>query len=272
MAAEALHEVKTRCQPIVVGLLLAHLLLGVGAAWLGTWGPWATSYVLAFGGLVCGQVVLLGIWSGLASKTWGVRIAGLVCGSFYISTVCAIGGGRTKDSLIEDSLILACLVCVTASMIGLLFMALHRYRGIAVAYSNETEVRRSAPIQFTMMQLLSVTTVISVLLGSGRVIRSLGGESLGIGVLLIAFVICGCVMACLVAWAGLGHGHISLRFATVLVIGFVVGLLPPYFLGGPWWRFLTWPGLVVATGIVAVLSLLVVRSCGYRLVRMDLTV
>jgi hypothetical protein len=151
-------------------------------------------------------------------------------------------------------------------------MALHRYRGIAIACFNETEARPSTPIQFTIKQLLCVTAVISVLLGGGRVIRSLGGQSLGIGVLLIVLVICGCVMAYLVVWAGLGHGYISLRFSTVLVIGFVVGLLPHYFFGWSGWPSLIWPGFIVVAEIVAVLSLLVVRSCGYRLVRMDLTV
>lgn len=255
-----------RCRPIIAGLLLTHLLLGIGAAWLCTRWPRTTSYEIAILGLVFGQGVLLGSWAGLANKSLGVRIAGLVCGSFYISTVVAIG----HTSTVEGRLV--CLVFVPMSTVGLLFMALSRYRGIAIAFSDETEARYSTPIQFTMKELLCVTAVISVLLGSGRVIRSLGGQSLGIGVLLIVLAICACVMAYLVVWAGLGHGHVPLRFSTVLVIGFVVGLLPHYFFGYSGWPSLVWSGFIVVAGIVAVPSLLVVRSCGYRVVRMDLTV
>ncbi len=208
---------NTSCRLAIAGLLLAHLLLGIVAAWLGSLGTWTGFYVLTFHGLVYGQVVLLGSWAGLASQTLGIRIVGLVCGSSYVTGVVAIGVNMPFRH--EEFPILACLVFITAAMISILFISIRRYRDIALTYRGEIEGHSSTPIRFTVKHLLVGTTLISLLLGCGPIIRSLGGESLGIGIRFTVLVASGCIMAWLVVWASLGQGRTLLRIPIAIALG-----------------------------------------------------
>lgn len=248
-------------------LLLAHLLLGIVAAWLGTLGPWHDFYVVAFLGLLSAQVVLVGVWAGLASHSLSIRILGLLCGTSFVTGVAAIGGNVPRRA--EDFVVLACLIFFPVAMISILFIVIRRYRHIALRRCGELQAASPLRIRFTVKRLLGITTVIALLLGCGNIIRSLGGDSLGIGVVVTCFVLCGCLMAWLFVWASLGQGNTRLRVLLVLGFGGVVGLLPPYFLGGPAFRFLIWPSLILVAGIFTMLSLLMVRSCGYRVVYAD---
>lgn len=255
---------KTLGRWAIAGLLFAHLLLGILAAWLGTLGSWAAFYEVVFAGLVCAQAVLLGSWAGLARQPLGIKATGLVCGSLYVAGVVAIG--TNMRLLTDDVAVLLGLVLTTTAFVSMLFVSWGRYREVEVVRLCTIKSYASTPLRFTVRQLLGGTALLSVLLGSGQAVRSLGGEALGIGVILATFVICGCIMAWLVVWASLGLGRPLSRIFIVLTLGCVIGLFPPLFLGGPWWRLLTWPGLVTATGTIATLSMLVVRSCGYRIV------
>lgn len=245
-------------------LLVAHVLFGITAAWLGTLGRWAAFYDIVFAAIVGAQAVLLGSWAGLSSRPLGSRVAGLACGCCFVAGVIAVATNMPLRS--GDLLILAGVVTSTAAVVGLLFVALRRYRGVEVVRLCQLDDDSAKALRFGVWHLLVGTALMSALLGCGHVIRSLGGESLGIGVLALTFIGCGCIMAMLAAWASLAAGSPLLRIPITLAIASLVGLFPPFFLGGPWWRYLTWPGLLATTGTIAMLSMLVVRYCGYRLV------
>jgi hypothetical protein len=68
-------------------------------------------------------------------------------------------------------------------------------------------------------------------------------------------------------WAVLGQGHMGQRSGILLLVSTAIGLLAHAFAGvgpSPVWF---WPLVLDLQAAIMILSLLVVRSCGYRLVR-----
>ena len=152
--------------------------------------------------------------------------------------------------------------------LGVLSGLRHGRRGLRlVRLSNGSP---SEAFQFTIRHLFVATTAVAVVLAIGRAIRT---DSIGVWqtTLVVATFTPSMIMVQLATlWAALGIGRPALRLAAVLPTAFVVGLIPPFYTLEPVRSNLgSFVGTSVAFGLQATIlaaSLLVFRSCGWRLV------
>jgi hypothetical protein len=129
---------------------------------------------------------------------------------------------------------------------------------------------------FSLSHLFLATTVVAVVLAIGRGAMSLAAANFAGNGLATMFVVAVTVPSLIIVelatvWGALGIGRPTLRLAIVLPTAFVLGLVPPFFqqtiMGSDWERFLGWSLVCGLQAIITAASLLVVRSCGWRLVR-----
>lgn len=88
----------------------------------------------------------------------------------------------------------------------------------------------------------------------------------GIVITACVFVLIALLSTFMLVWACLSQGRAAIRIPLAFVGTLAAGLIFPYYMGGPEWRYLAWPGLMLVIAAYVSGSLLVIRSCGFRLV------
>jgi hypothetical protein len=113
---------------------------------------------------------------------------------------------------------------------------------------------------------MGLTVLVSLLLALSRVFQLLGPVQ-GVAILIVLFIlILQLVLATVtLVWATLGDGRVIVRFPIMYLTVIVVGALFPYYTGSSREDLLLWTTLAAAVAAYAAASLLVVRSCGYRI-------
>lgn len=218
----------------------------------------------AFGiGVIFCQTGLLGIWSGLGTSVWWVRLLGLIAGMVCLATLLDLctGGPEPDNHLI---LALATVLVVGMSLIVRCF----RVR-ICLTPVPKTAATR---FQFSIRQLLILTFAVACLVPLGKWLGPdwLFATEPSLSLDILAGVVLGTV-GVISIWPALGTRHPILPCLIVTTIaaglGFCVAkVYPSFFDVTALWMTLT---SVEAVSLVA--SLLVVRACGYRLVRLPYT-
>jgi hypothetical protein len=136
-------------------------------------------------------------------------------------------------------------------------------------------------LQFTIRHLLMATAVVAIVLGIGQGVRAFadgqGEEGFFMAARLDLFVAilspCLIVVDLVTLWAALGIGRPTSRLAVVVPMAFVLGTIPMYYLGEKGWSSLIiWSAIMGLQAIIIAASLLVVRSCGWRLVLCPTTI
>src|SRR5678815_4336205 len=88
----------------------------------------------------------------------------------------------------------------------------------------------------------------------------------GTVIAVCVFVLIALLSTAMLVWACLSQGRPTIRIPLAFAGTMAAGLIYPYYLGGPDWRYVVWPGLMLVIAAYASASLLVIRSCGFRLV------
>jgi hypothetical protein len=111
---------------------------------------------------------------------------------------------------------------------------------------------------------------VAVVLGIGRGVRTVADRQWENILAVAIFPPCFVMVELATLWATLGIGRPISRLAVVVPIAFVVGAIPAFYLPGPTaresWRLFMWPAIVTIQATITAASLLVIRSCGWRLV------
>lgn len=255
---------------LIAALLTVH---GLSLVALGMWLP-ATQ---PFGGIVdlpllMSQVALLAMWAALGNAPDRNMIATLLLATMGL--LFGIGHAAATRILIRPDqrlwgfafFLLAPLyfalfgtLCVQALSLPWRML---RSLGIEVCDVNdETRYASEAPFQFTLGQAFTWTTIIAMLFAIGRLVTFTGLLTFGAVILLQVAVML------LAGWATLSRQDVRPRLFVLLVAALILGVLPPYYARGDMRDFGFY--IAIAVGYAAILSgsLLVFRSCGYRLVR-----
>lgn len=203
--------------------------------------------------LVLSQGSLLGIWLALGHGQWVLRCVTTFAGLLGLWSLVH----RTSAEMpAHFSVIIAAAPCCGVAAVLLLI----RVRtGIRLERLQQVSVG-SAPLHFSIRQVMAGTAIIAVTLSAGRY---LGGREVAA---LIATMLCLAGVPLAVLWGTLGHGRAAVRFPLALLVSALIGLVPPYYLGLNAYLLL-WPALSASMGIVIALSLLWLRANGYRLMR-----
>jgi hypothetical protein len=244
----------------IIGLVVAHVVGGWLLAALVAWaGPTGFSLLEAVViGVVFAQAGLLAIWCGFGLSPWWGRLLGAVAGAGYFGlllTVCARGPRAGNFVIVFSVLVLEAT--------GFLVLRCFRIR-ICRAPEQESPVRR---VQFAIRDLMLLTLAVACFVTLAKWIApSLTGLPPLFELSLLVLVLA--VVGLLSVWPVLGARQPLPASAISLVVSAGVGFCVV-------WSFLhdlegaaLWAVLTATEALLLAVSLFLVRSCGYRLVRL----
>jgi hypothetical protein len=209
-------------------------------------------------GLFFGQIGLLGIWGGLATYRRSIRLVGVAIGLAYLTA-------QYRFFCVNDweLLTLFFVFLPTVTVVGVM-LVIRRFVAKLERPATATISRPAEGTQFSIRQMMLFTLVVGCFLGIVRWlqphVRPLENPT------LFATVLLGCASIAVVAvWATLGQAPPIRRGCAVSLQGLLIG----------WISYLTasdgelwfWIVVMVVEATVLQASLLVVRQCGFRLVR-----
>ena len=259
-------------------MIAAHVVLGAGmglvALYFATWN-WPVWLAIWYVGLLCSEALLLGVWTGLSSARWWIKLLGLAAGMGWLT---GLSFAPSRTLVLPD--IVAVLTMHGTAVLGVaLCFALFRWRFAKLERrSSWAPVPVGSEVQFSLRSMIALTVVIALLLALGRIIQWVDQQISNVNPFMsfvpvaLVFALVAVIAALMLVWSCLGPGRIIVRGPTTFVGMMALSLVFPYYLGGPDWRFLIWPALFAVISAFAGGSLLVVRSCGYRLVPRHLPV
>jgi hypothetical protein len=228
------------------------------AEWIGITPAPPNLAVAVFVGVVFCQTSLLGIWAGLGRNPWWIRLPGAAAGIVYLGLLLDLCLGQPyRDNHI--------IVLLTTVLIVGVLLAVRCFR---VRICLTTMVATAVPrFQFSIRQLLILTTAVACILSLEK---WLGWQLFSVvETFLLAMI--GCLLAAvglISVWPVLGTRQPILP--STIAVGIAAGLgfgltkLSAHAAG----MTAVWITIPSVEALSLVASLLVVRSCGYRLTRL----
>jgi hypothetical protein len=236
----------------ILWLVVGHVVVGLMGACFA--GRYPTLRVAAFIGLVFSQTSLLAIWGSLGVGPWWKRLVGVVVGVGYLGFLLGVGISELTRRVALDVLLATMFVACP-------LLIVRSFR--VVVQSNSSRVGSVGRIQFTIRHLMILTFVVACLISIGKWVQPfphvgkvvwLFGNAVTfgvVGVLPVGFVLATKQPVLFgVGWVVVG------AFA-----GYCLGRMTDFDVG-------IWMTMTSVEAMVLVASLVVVRSCGYRLVRL----
>ncbi len=244
-------------------LLAAHVVLGVALGAFVRLGGYHTIPAVPvrfFVGLVFAQTSLLGIWTGFGRSPWWLRLSGFAVGAGCLGVGGCIG-------INEPDWLSFCLFAgngVIATVVLTIFRCA-RFRVTLPVVEYHTGGGR----QIGIRHLLILTAVVAAILGVGRHLKFGGFDVYPLPALISVYLVLlvfSCVLVgTLSAWAMLRERALVLRGAILLVVAATAGWGVAQIVSG---MLVFWLVVYLTQAIILIVSLLVVRSCGYRLMRL----
>lgn len=241
----------------IFGLVVVHIVVG----WMGAYIAYSANrhpklWAGALVGLMLSQASLLGIWGSLGTNPWWKRVIGVVVGIGYLVPLLGI---RIHDVSIVTFIFVVVVVVTSFVAIPLLIVRWFRM-AIRLDDSPVASVRR---VQFSIRHLLILTFVVACLTSIGTLVLPLllHDQIDDLFLIALAFGVVG-ILPVWSVWATKWPTIFSIGVVTVgACVGYCLGL------GYSGSETLTMTA-AVTEALSVVVSLLVVRSCGYRLVRL----
>ena len=209
-------------------------------------------------GLVFSQMGLLGIWGGLGTSSWWRRLLSGIAGIGYLGLLTRFGVSEPGSEVV--------LLVGTVLVAGVLLLARCFRLRIGIVGADQAAPPR---MQFSIRQLLFLTFVVACIVSLGKYLEP--NLTLGSQPAILPLVgLLAATVGLLSVWPVLGARSpafpILIMFAAATGLGAGFGrLCPPY--GKPAYFWL-WMVITFVEALSLVASLLVIRSGGYRLVRL----
>jgi len=258
-----------------IGLLVAgHVIAGLFLAWGAHFWPGPTTIglyglVVAEAGLI--PVFFLG-WYARSPNQRILRILAFWAVIAYLAVLMAISAdaktigfqGGFQGVLAIHFISLLFFVTMITVVLAVFEWRL-KIALVQIAISSTDGIR------FSIRHLLVITTGVAVLLAIGTGNRVANGGGAMLLAAIVAVLLSVCVLAIAILWATLRPGRPTTRLALVLLLAILFGTLPPYYGAGAMAEvdspFVDWPAMFGLQTLVAFASLLVARSCGWRVLR-----
>ena len=239
-------------------MIVAHVIVGWIAATLVVTAAFNFDWTTIALSIVFGQTTLVGIWAGLSKNSWWSRLLGVGVGVGYLGMLFGISLDMTTgDVAAEEVLQVAFLMGLATVTATALFLMVRFFRVRLHHVSDEMTVLTK--LQFSVRSLLVLTFVVACFVTVGKSLRPhvpdvpyldlASVTQLLVG--LVPFLVTGLVSV----WPILGTRQPILWSILLVVVAVGVG-------------YIFHPIYLMTQALVLVASLLVVRSCGYRLVRL----
>lgn len=265
---------------VAVHLALAVVPVVIGLVPRREWGLLVTHALIA---VPVSQLMLLAFWFGLGTAKPRHRLLSTSCAVAYGVWWPVAGAFLWPYSRAQPIASVLARLAVELAMgmtLALTVVALLSFGVCLLVDRIGAELRRvsdtepaPARLQYSIAQALLITLVVAVLLGlpqaAGLVRGTQPWQFLASLATTILFLLVTLVCA---TWAVLVSSRIRFRVTLVLLFSIFLGIaLPLSFdrdrLTGTWWILLSEALAVVLSMAILIASLLVVGSCGYRLIR-----
>lgn len=251
----------TRIKILIAAQFTGSLFLSV----LARSHDWPQAPVILHLAILFSNAGLLGLWAAVGQAPHRIRLPAVVAALTGLASTMFIQNryGPTWEGAMLDFLIIflpALVVFGTVS--GLQFVN----RPLTICQVGESQPVPE-DLQFTIKQMLLITTAIAVIVAVAKWLHSFEiTDGFRSDIILLAVLVpCFSIVELATFWAALGLGNPLRRLMLLLPVAGCVGVIPPLYLEGmsamDWARLL---GLQVA---ITAASLLIVRTCGWRLCR-----
>ena len=233
----------------ILWLARGHVIIGLLLAFLA--GPYPNSDVLRIVvlGIIFSHGTLTGIWVGLGLNSMGQRAVGFVgCFTYFLLFLWLIGG-TDRESILNLVVLLAMATVPLLSVRLCGFSIQHTVSSVAV----------SGRPQFSIFQLLAITTVVAMMLALAMQLRTHFPEAFS--TFCAQFIVTTVGMLQVYVFLATNRPFVAVGITAVASIALYLIC-----------RFLLVPNdtsvpiSISITPIVIALTLLIVRSFGYRLV------
>lgn len=236
-------------------------------------GPRMAYLVLAIAALAIGQSLLCAAWCALGTKPLWIRAVFSVAaiGSlwtilsgflWYNAWYASPPGDLTPYVLVYGFWFLFFPAVALYALLRMLSFWNVRLEHFADRSPPQTGLR------FSSRLLLLLTLVVAGSLALKQLWA--GPGSLLTAILVLHFhAACFVCVTLLILWAGLGIGHLWVRIPMAVVATFLIALLPAFYFAVSAEAFLLSFAFFGCLTFVVLGSLLVIRSCGYRLIRRE---
>ncbi len=192
MSSDGPVDAPTQPERRMLWLFVGHVVVGVTTALVTQLvGHFPRQWGYAFVGLIFGQTSLLGIWCGLGTKPWWMRMAGGMIGIGCLSLLLSLG-------VDEWDLTIPIVVGMAASVVVFVLLIVRSFR--VVIHQVSQPITMTTRIQFSIRHLMVLTLVIACLVSIGRFLQPF-----------------------------LPHGDSWFRLLLFAVTGGIVGILPVWF-------------------------------------------
>ncbi len=235
--------------------------------------------VWALAAVTFAQIMLLAIWVGMVAagnvlyKVLAATIAAAYLGIWQATAQVLMSTELSNAAAVSAYVHNTSIILVLTALLTLALFGVRRLIG-TIRFVKDDDFPKAEPrFHFSLLTLLAFSTVLALLLGLVRLSRMTEPAELEAERLvdyLLAVVVYG-LNTLATIWATLGPGHVKRRLCVVFFVAVLLGFSFAIGAGNsptsePWWLFLSFPVVVVLpTGIVA-LTLLYLRSLGYRLI------
>jgi hypothetical protein len=207
--------------------------------------------------MVVSQASLLTIWAVLGTSDAGVRAPGFFAGVICLELVMYVG---TQDDDFFWLVTIASLAMASVLFISRIWFApLARFGSLVSAPDTPT-------FQFSIKGLLLLTLGVALSITVAKAINAyVGGPRFLVHLLFWAAAIA--VTGLASSWATLTAAHPGLRSMFVLLLSAASGALVAFGFNEGWDTYFYLIAITVLQALIVLTTLLVVRSCGYRLTR-----
>lgn len=225
------------------------------------------------------QLVLLSFWTGLGFQRAALRFFGAVFGSMYLAAWPALGARFAPHPVWASStdwgnefVTTVGTNCAVVLFLAALFYAARRWFIELKCVDTAPQTARPEHYQYSLFHLLVATSVAAVVLALVRIAKRDGPgaptdwQLLASQVLMIVAIVLNAICA---VWSSLAVGPVGLRAGLVLLVSVLLGVAVAEDgrAGSPiWWLFPSFALILALPTAIVIASLLVVRSCGYRLI------
>ena len=251
-----------------IGLLVAaHVVATPAVAWFSVGSHWPSWSSFAFSVVEEAQITLLAIWLVLGTAKIHWRVLSVVLGLLAESLIDFCWLWRGYD-LQVTGLAGAYLVGYCSEMLAA-SIALACIKSRFQLGQVDRESSRIPAFQFSIQDLMLLTLVVSVLLGLARFIRFRSFDytltspfTLGNLMALTEDAVPAALITSVIVWATMAPGRPHLRVVLAIMFAGCMGMWRSYSDVSGHWQASIAPGQAT----IAIASLLVIRTCGWRLV------
>jgi hypothetical protein len=250
-----------RLNPRIAFLWIVHLVVGILGCGLCAIMPLTAplsllddSPVVTLLAITLSQAYLLGLWTAFSDAALWSRLLVLGIGTVYL--------GGLIDLVSFHEVLQWAAVTVWLVTAGILFTA--RRWGWELRRITEPSSRAaSEPWQIKIRGLMILTLVLAMLFAGASSLRETNPRDL---ILTVVFGLCNVVLGLAAAWAALGLAQPLKRLPVVFLLSPTMGTLFWYGVNSPSpYAYLRINLCLLMQAVVTFGSLLIVRSCGFRL-------